>query len=249
MRHVAPYSRRSTGSPSGGFGEEGGHGRKGLRPTIRAIFAARLSPRRSFTPAAARRLLASTFVASALFSLPFYLAGAWPIIGFLGLDVALLWLAFRASFRAARAYEDYRLTYLELEFARVSARGARREWRFNPAWVTLERGDAGAAAATAGAAQRRPPARDRDFPRSRRKGGLRRRFDPRAGRSAAGATAFRRIQNAACRLISSSTRLFSSGVRPAVAASRSGSSMPAALAKRFQVAASTRSLGTPRPLA
>ena len=111
-----------------------------------AIFAARLFPRRSFTPAAARRLLASTFVASALFSLPFYLSGAWPIVGFLGLDVALLWLAFRASFRAARAYEDYRLTYLELEFARVSVRGARREWRFNPAWVTLDRGDAGAAA-------------------------------------------------------------------------------------------------------
>jgi len=90
-----------------------------------ALFAARLFPRRSFTPAAARRLLAATFVASALFSLPFYLAGAWPIVGFLGLDVALLGLAFRMSFRAARAYEDYRLTYLELEFARVSARGAR----------------------------------------------------------------------------------------------------------------------------
>jgi uncharacterized membrane protein len=50
------------------------------------------------------------------------------------------------SFRAARAYEDYRLTYLELEFTRVSAHGARREWRFNPAWVMLERGDAGTAA-------------------------------------------------------------------------------------------------------
>jgi uncharacterized membrane protein len=108
-----------------------------------AIFAARLFPRRSFTPAAARKLLFATFCASALFSLPFYLAGAWPIVGFLGLDVALLWLAFRLSFRAARAYEDYRLTYLELEFARVSARGARREWRFNPAWVTLERGETG----------------------------------------------------------------------------------------------------------
>ena len=111
-----------------------------------AIFAARLFPSRSFTPAAARRLLAATFIASALFSLPFYLIGAWPIVGFLGLDVLLLWLAFRASFRAARAYEDYRLTYLELAFARVSARGARREWRFNPVWVTLDRGEAGTTA-------------------------------------------------------------------------------------------------------
>ena len=108
-----------------------------------ALFAARLVPRRSFTPAAARRLLVATFIASALFSLPFYLAGAWPIVGFLGLDVALLGLAFHISFRAARACEDYRLSYLELEFAQVSARGARREWRFNPAWVTLERGERG----------------------------------------------------------------------------------------------------------
>ena len=111
-----------------------------------AIFAARLSPRRSLTPAGARRVMAATFIASALFSLPFYLIGAWPIIGFLGLDVALLWLAFRASFRAARAYEDYRLTYLELQFARVNPAGARREWRFNPAWVTLERSEGAARA-------------------------------------------------------------------------------------------------------
>ena len=111
-----------------------------------AIFAARLFPHRSFTPAAARRLIVAASVGSGLFSLPFYLMGAWPIVGFLGLDVAALWFAFRMSFRAARAYEDYRLTYLELELARVSPRGARREWRFNPAWVTLERGETDAPA-------------------------------------------------------------------------------------------------------
>ena len=54
-----------------------------------AIFDARLisaplaRPRRRCA-----RCMAATFVASALFSLPFYLIGAWPIVGFLGLDVA-----------------------------------------------------------------------------------------------------------------------------------------------------------------
>jgi len=105
------------------------------------ILAVRLTPHRSLDPAAVRVLMAATFVVSALFSLPFYLIGAWPIVGFLGLDVALLYLAFRANFNAARAYEDFRLTYFELLFARASARGARREWRFNPAWVRLERID------------------------------------------------------------------------------------------------------------
>jgi uncharacterized membrane protein len=81
----------------------------------------------------------AAFAFSALVSLPFYLMGAWPVIGFMGLDVLALYVAFRASFRSARAYEDLRLTPLELFFARVSVRGARREWRFNPAWVRFER--------------------------------------------------------------------------------------------------------------
>jgi uncharacterized membrane protein len=105
------------------------------------IFNARLTPHRSLNPWGFRALMAATFFVSALFSLPFYLMGAWPIIGFLGLDVALLYLAFRANFRAARAYEDFRLTYFELLFSRVSAAGQKREWRFAPAWVRLERVD------------------------------------------------------------------------------------------------------------
>jgi uncharacterized membrane protein len=103
------------------------------------IFDARLTPHRSLNPKGFRVLMAATFVASALFSLPFYLMGAWPIVGFLGLDVALLYFAFRANFHAAKAYEHFRLTYFELQFARVSAAGLKREWRFAPAWVRLER--------------------------------------------------------------------------------------------------------------
>lgn len=72
-------------------------------------------------------------------SLPFVLFGAWPVAGFMGLDVALIYIAFRVNFRAARAYEDITVTPLELMFAKVTAAGARAEWRFHPAWVRLER--------------------------------------------------------------------------------------------------------------
>jgi uncharacterized membrane protein len=105
------------------------------------LLTVRLSPHRSLDRRGVRVLLGATFVVSALFSLPFYLMGAWPIVGFLGLDVAALYFAFRASSRSAQAYEDFHLTYFELLFARVSPRGARREWRFNPSWVRLERID------------------------------------------------------------------------------------------------------------
>ncbi len=105
------------------------------------ILDVRLHPHRSLQVKAFRRLMAATFIVSALFSLPFYLMGAWPVVGFLGLDVLGVYIAFRVNYRAARAYEYLRLTSLELLFARVSARGGRREWRFNPSWVRFERID------------------------------------------------------------------------------------------------------------
>jgi uncharacterized membrane protein len=105
------------------------------------LFDARLTPHRSLTPAGFRALMAGTFAATAFISLPFYLLGAWPIVGFFGLDVLGLYIALRMNFRAARAYEHFLLTYFELRFARVSAAGARREWRFAPTWVRLERVD------------------------------------------------------------------------------------------------------------
>ena len=103
------------------------------------IFAARLTPHRSLSPAHFRWLL--VFFCGALFltSLPFVLLGAWPVAGFMGLDIALFYFAFRASYRQASAYEDLRVTPLELQLAKVNARGARREWRFSPAWVRLEK--------------------------------------------------------------------------------------------------------------
>jgi uncharacterized membrane protein len=131
------------------------------------ILTVRLSPHRSLDPKGVRLLMVVSFVVSAVFSLPFYLMGAWPIVGFLGLDVALLYVAFRANFRAARAYEDFRLTYFELLFARVSARGARREWRFNPAWVRVERVDHEEFGP-------RPALGDREIPRARPEGRVRR---------------------------------------------------------------------------
>jgi uncharacterized membrane protein len=103
------------------------------------LFDERLQPHRSLGPRGFRFLMLGCCAISTLYSLPFYLMGAWPVVGFLGLDVLLIYLAFKANFRAARAYELLRLTSLELFFARISSRGERKEWRFNPVWVRFER--------------------------------------------------------------------------------------------------------------
>lgn len=104
----------------------------------KAIYAVRLRPYRSMSRPQANALIVIVSVAICAVSLPFFFMGAWPIVGFLGLDALGVWLAFELSFRAARAYEDVRLTSLELQLAKVSARGDHREWRFNPAWVRLD---------------------------------------------------------------------------------------------------------------
>ena len=65
--------------------------------------------------------------------------GAWPVCGFFGLDVLLVYLAFRANYRTARAYEEVTVTASELTVRQVSHRGRVREWTLNPLWVQLDR--------------------------------------------------------------------------------------------------------------
>lgn len=106
-----------------------------------ALYAARLTPHRSWSPGQARLFVFAFAALCAAVTVPFWLLGAWPVVGFMGLDVALVAWAFRASFHSARACEEVVVTPLELHVAKVSARGARRDWRFNPVWVRLERED------------------------------------------------------------------------------------------------------------
>ncbi|HVV63220.1 MAG TPA: DUF2244 domain-containing protein, partial [Pseudolabrys sp.] len=64
---------------------------------------------------------------------------AWPVFGFFGLDVLLLYWAFRLNYRAADAYEEVSVTASELKVRKVSHRGRVREWVLNPLWVRLDK--------------------------------------------------------------------------------------------------------------
>jgi uncharacterized membrane protein len=68
----------------------------------------------------------------------FLVLGAWPVFGFFGLDVLLVYWAFRANYRDARAYEDVMVTTSELRVRKVSPRGQVSEWLFNPVWAKLD---------------------------------------------------------------------------------------------------------------
>ena len=107
--------------------------------TDRRLLDVRLVPHRSLGTMQFRVLMGLVALFGTASSLPFVIAGAWPVGGFMGLDVLLIYLAFRANFRAARAYEDISVTPLELTLAKVSAKGRRAEWHFHPAWVRLDK--------------------------------------------------------------------------------------------------------------
>ncbi len=102
------------------------------------IFSAVLTPHRSLGAAGFAILMLAVAVVSFAAGMVFLLAGAWPVMGFFGLDVLLIYLAFRASYRAAHAYEQVTVTPSVLTVRKVSARGAAREWTLNPLWVRLE---------------------------------------------------------------------------------------------------------------
>ena len=109
-------------------------------PTVEpTLFSAIITPHRSLSAkgfVAVMALVGGMSFAGGMF---FFWMGAWPVIGFLGLDVALVYWAFRANYRAAAAFEEVTVTPSELRLRRVSHRGEVAEWTLNPLWTQLDR--------------------------------------------------------------------------------------------------------------
>lgn len=102
------------------------------------LFEALITPHRSLEPRGFLLVMAALALCSFAAGLGFFLLGAWPVVGFLGLDVLLVWLAFRINYRRARQYERLSLTRDALTVERVTFYGERRAWTFQPAWLRVE---------------------------------------------------------------------------------------------------------------
>ena len=106
-------------------------------PQAETSFAAILTPHRSLGPKGFAVLMSAVCMVSFGTGLLFYLIGAWPVVGFMGLDVALIYIAFKLNYRAARLYETVDLTPNTLTVTRVQPSGKVESWSFNPYWVRL----------------------------------------------------------------------------------------------------------------
>jgi uncharacterized membrane protein len=108
----------------------------GPEPTI---FSAVLTPHRSLGPTGFLIFMLVLGALSFATGMMFLMAGAWPVFGFFGLDVLLVYWAFRVNYRTATAYEQVTVTASELTVRKVSHHGRVREWTLNPLWVRLDR--------------------------------------------------------------------------------------------------------------
>lgn len=102
------------------------------------IFSALLTPHRSLNRTGFVAVMLFLSVVSFVTGIVFLMQGAWPVFGFFGLDVLVIWWAFKVNFRTARAREEITVTASELRVRRVSHRGQVAEWTFNPLWVRLD---------------------------------------------------------------------------------------------------------------
>jgi uncharacterized membrane protein len=96
-----------------------------------------LRPNRSLSTRGFVILMTAVSAISFFGGLMFFIAGAWPVVGFLGFDFLLIYIAFRINYRDGRNYETLRMSRDELEVTKVNYHGKARSWRFQPAWLQV----------------------------------------------------------------------------------------------------------------
>jgi uncharacterized membrane protein len=108
-----------------------------VREKAEVLFDAVLYPQRSLSALGFWLLMGAVATISFTVGTVFIVLGAWPVFGFYGLDVLLVYVAFRVSFRRARAREILRLEPDEFSVRRVSPGGRVECWSFTPYWLRV----------------------------------------------------------------------------------------------------------------
>ena len=107
----------------------------------RSLFDVVLAPYRSLSLSAFSTLMGFIVLVCLSLGTAFLIIGAWPVSGFLGLEIVLVYAAFKASYRSGRLSETLRLSGDTLTVRRISPRGRVQTWRFQPHWLRVEMDD------------------------------------------------------------------------------------------------------------
>ena len=95
-------------------------------------------PYRSLSKKAFKNLM---FIISLVFfsiGIVFFYIGAWPVFGFLGLDVLLLYWAFKINYKSGEIFENLMLIKRKLLITRNFPSGKKQTWNLEPYWTKVE---------------------------------------------------------------------------------------------------------------
>lgn len=98
---------------------------------------ATLTPYRSLSKQGFIAVMTLVAVINLVVGALFVAIGAWPVVGFAGLDVLLIWWAFRANFADARRAERISITEHELILERLADLKQPEQLRFVRRWVRV----------------------------------------------------------------------------------------------------------------
>ncbi|MGP1276484.1 MAG: DUF2244 domain-containing protein [Caulobacterales bacterium] len=102
------------------------------------LLDAHVRPNRSLRGPAFIALMVAIAVISFTAGLAFLLIGAWPVMGFFGLDLLIVWLAFRLNYRDGRRLERIHITPDAIHVLRRWPTGYETLYRLQPAWTRVE---------------------------------------------------------------------------------------------------------------
>jgi len=68
----------------------------------------------------------------------FWMMGAWPVFGFFGLDIILIFLAFKLNYRTGKVYENIKIVSKKFRVSRSFPSGKIQVWDLDPYWARVE---------------------------------------------------------------------------------------------------------------
>jgi len=97
-----------------------------------------LTPNRSLGHRGFFILMAIISCISFIAGVVFISVGAWPVVGFFGLDILLIYWALRLNYRSGGLRETIELDDETLKITRISPSGHAKTWQFNRYWVRVQ---------------------------------------------------------------------------------------------------------------
>ena len=103
--------------------------------TQQEIITITLWPYRSLGNRGYSYLMLAFVILIFILSLLFYFMGAWPVIGFLGLEIGLVWLLFKLNYNSGRNFEHIYITPEKTSIEKVNWRGVKRCFTIVSPWI------------------------------------------------------------------------------------------------------------------